>query len=393
MKKDYSLKSACIFSTFLCLVAYFVLQNHYTLLTQGTLESARIVGCDSKRFSNAGQVRKNRTQYTPIAVSDNQNKAIGSIWYDKDLCEGIINTNVDIYVHPTDSSKNRIASFTHFWLFPSLFGMLILLTLMVAILPKLVGLACVACIGFGAYHAINEYRLFGFGYDSNVQNQESAGKDISVLSLNQCVRESMDKKNLQTRTEVKYLLCQDAGIEDLSSIADLVNLEEMYLQGNNLKSLESMPAFNKLKRLSVAGMKNLVSLKGVERLPALEELQANKSGVEDLSGVETLKNLRVVGLMQNNINDVSAFSDLSEIEDITISRNHVSDISAFANKPKLIDFQAYGNMISDISPLFGNTSMKIVGVRGKGNVPCAQIDRLRSLIPNARIYGQKECDE
>ena len=50
-------------------------------------------------------------------------------------------------------------------------------------------------------------------------------------------------------------------------------------------------------------------------------------------------------------------------------------------------------MISDISPLFGNTSMKIVGVRGKGNVPCVQVQKLRSIIPDARVYGPKKCDE
>lgn len=388
MKKNYSFRNACIFSAILCAISFYAFQNHITLLREADVEKAQIVGCENKRFSQSGSLRKNLTQYTPIAISEQENKAIGSVWFDKDICERVVNTQVDIFVHPIDSSKNRIASFTHFWLFPSLVGMLILLTFSASLAPQLVVFVFMFYFAFGAYQFLSEYQLLGIEGDGALI---TVG-DVSELSLNQCVRERMDKKGLQARTDVKHLVCQDAGITALSSIADLVHLEELYLQGNRLTSLESLPRFMALKRLSVAMTPSLQSVEGIENAPNLIEFQANGSAIEDLGGLEKLTQLETVGLMRNHITDISVFSDLKQIKDVTLSSNKISDISSFSDKPLLFDFQIYGNKVTDISPLYHNQALKIVGIGENGGVPCDQIYRMRMSAPMAKVYGPKACD-
>lgn len=218
--------------------------------------------------------------------------------------------------------------------------------------------------------------------------------DAEALSpLDVCVQDSMEEKGVKERSELKYLLCQGAKIDDLSSLADLVNLEEMYLQDNALISLESVPALEKLRVISVANNKNLTSLKGIEKLVALEELQGNKSAIQDLSGVETLANLKTVGLMMNDIESVDVFASLENLEDVTLNYNNIKDISAFADKSKLREFQIYSNSVHDITSLYNNTKLKIVGVRGKEDIPCEQIAHLKSVLAEgAKVWGPKSCD-
>lgn len=393
IKKALSLKTSFIISLIIIGITSFFLENHYTLLTQGELQEAQIVGCDSKTFkhsSGSSSTRRNVTNYTPIAVSQYKEKATGTVWYKKNWCKKAKGNTVQIYVHPTDNDKNRIATFIQFWFIPSAILTVALLITLSAISIPLTRLVFLAYVAIAAVSTIQEFKIIDL--QKNKSEQQTT-EEISVLSLDQCVRERMEKKNLQNRSQVKYLICQDSGINDLSSIADLTNLEELYLQGNELQSLETIPALTKLKTISVANNKPLTTLKGIEKLSALEELQSNHSNIEDIQDIKNLQNLRIIGLMKNKITDISAFSNLNNIEDATLSYNSITDISALANKPKLKDIQIYGNAVNNITALYQNTSMKIVGIRGKGNVPCNQIRTLRSkLSSDAKVFGQKSCD-
>jgi len=365
-----------------------------------TIEAATIVGCDSKwttRSSGSNSMNKRKvTVYTPIAISENKNKAIGSVWGDKKLCQNIVGKKTSIFVHKTDPEKNQINSFIHFWILPSFLFYLLIITLATRISPKLNPIVTLGFMAIAAFYVNQELDLYPLPFNtqsSSESSKESGTTDVSALSLNACVRASMTEKGVKQRVNLTYLICQDSGIKDLSSIHDLVNLEELYLQGNSMTSLETMGDFKKLRRISVAANKTLTTLKGVEKLPALEELQMNKSAISDLSGVETLKNLKVVGLMMNKISDISAFANLDKLEDVTLSYNKISDLSAFANKLNLEKFTIYTNDITDISALYGNKNMKIVGIRGRGNVPCAQIEEIRKRLgPDAKVWGQKACD-
>ncbi len=382
-------------------LAIWYIYDRTDFVMNANIEPAVIVGCDSKITTQSrGSSKHKVTVYTPIAISENKNKAIGSLWGDKELCQNIVGKNTFIFVHKTDPSKNRINSFLHFWLMPSIIFYLLLVGFTSIVNQRLnlvITIGFMAIAGFFVNEELDLYPLpfkFNTSQNSKSSNEGKNGTiDISALSLNACIKDSMAEKKVKQRVNLTYLICQDSGISDLSSIADLVNLEELYLQGNEISSLETMPKFNKLRIISLANNKALTTLKGIEKLPALKELQVNKAAISDLRGVETLKNLRIVGLMMNKINDISVFKDLNNIEEITLSYNNISDLSAFANKPNLVNFTIYSNDITDISPLYGNKNMKIVGVRGRGDIPCEQIYEIKKrLSPDAKIWGPKSCD-
>jgi len=378
---------ACIIPTL------WLVYDRASLLLQAEVQQATIIGCDSKwvkhspRPGESGTARSNPL-YTPIAKSEQGVRARGTLWWpSKKFCLRSLNKDVSILVHPTEQENNRIFSFFQFWLFPAV-ALYITLLILSNINRPSVGkniVLTLAMIGLVTTGFFNEI------YSTPDITHSSGKMDRSAKALDRCVSAQIVEQRLQARSELTYLLCQDFSISNLSSLSDLVNLEQLYLQNNALTSLETLPALPKVRKISVAG-NQLDSLKGIERLPALEELQANKNSIIELSGVEQLANLKVVGLMFNEIHSIAAFTNLQQLEDIVLNYNAIKDISPLANKPKLKELQVYSNNVHDITPLYSNTNMTIAGIRGKGNVPCEQIRTLKKkLSPAAKVWGQKGC--
>lgn len=217
------------------------------------------------------------------------------------------------------------------------------------------------------------------------------------LPLGVCVSYAMKKKELTDLSQLKKLSCQKKGITSLEGLEQLTGLEELYLQGNDLTSLESMGYIPALRKISVASNKQMTTLKGLERAENLEELQANLSSeLSDISAIAQLTELRIVAAMQDNISDISALAQLSKLEEVILNYNHISDISALAGKPELKRLQIYSNPVSSVEPLLGNASMQLVGIGGKEQQKrhlCEDMSRLKSrLSAEAVIYGPEVCE-
>jgi len=295
-----------------------------------------------------------------------------------------------MFVHPNDPEQNRIHTFVQFWAL-SLLVLFFPIGFWIGLKSPAKGqlFALIFFVGFSGV------TLWELGVLERYFPRLMTGEDVSssTAALRRCVWAAMAEQEVSERSDVKKLTCMDEGIDDLTSIADLVYLEELYLQGNALTSLEGLANFTRLKTLSVANNKTLTSTRGIEYLVLLEEFQANKCAISDLYGVEQLTELKIVGLMMNDISDVSAFSRLTRLEDVVLNYNRITDISAFANKPHLKKVQFYSNLISDVSPLFGNKALMLIGVNGGEKLRCKQIDELRAhFSAAARIYGPKACN-
>ncbi|XQF91434.1 hypothetical protein ACOBV8_21205 (plasmid) [Pseudoalteromonas espejiana] len=99
------------------------------------------------------------------------------------------------------------------------------------------------------------------------------GKEIiqSESALSRCIDTSMRNEFTPAKGQIKKLICQDENITELTSLTDLNSLESLYLQ-ETLVSSESILPMPNLKILSIAGNKQLISTKGIEKLTALQEL-------------------------------------------------------------------------------------------------------------------------
>ena len=389
--KEKPVGAAILILAFLLPTLWF-LHDRITLIQQGEQQKATIIKCEAerKKTMRTGGRPRMITTYHPVAISEKGSRVEGSLgWAGRGFCEKSLNGQVTVFVHPTDSSSSMINTFFQMWFLPTLFGYITTLILILLFFPgrNLSGVVTILVLLTALYGLYLEI------YPTKVPAQQnySADADRSRAVLDNCVAAQMQKKGLQYRSELKYLLCQGSGITDLLSIVDLVNLEELYLQDNALQTLESLGHFSSLHILSVANNK-LVSLAGIEHLPNLVELQGNSNKIQHLDGIEVLRELRIIGLMKNQITDISGLQHLQNLQDVVLNYNEITDISALRNKPALKKLQLYANNIQDITPLYSNTNLTLVGIRGRGNVSCDQIQILRSkLSDDAKVWGQAGC--
>lgn len=366
-------------------VSVWLIHERVTLIQAAEVQDARIVACDYKTG-----VRRTQTTYrwAPVAISEQGVRVQGSLWWDeRDFCERRLNKPVTVYVHPTNPRENRINSFFQLWLYPVLAVLAsILLINGFYVHVRRLNLAATAIVA--AVCGIAYLMEFPFAEDA----PDADPMQLSRLILDSCIAARMDEKQLSRRSQIKVLSCYGLGISDLSSIADLVNLEELGLGKNKLTSLWTMGSYPRLKRLYVYE-NQLTSLRGVERLAQLEELHADGNALSDLRGLEQLGGLRVLSLNKNRLQNIDGLRQLSALEELYLSHNQVTDVGPLADKLSLRKLLIYSNNVMDVSPLYGNRAMKIAGIRGEGKVPCHQIDTLRGkLEPDAKVVGQGACD-
>lgn len=388
VNKKYQMRQILLVITLM--VATFIIYDRGSIIYQSNWQPATITGCEGKwvNVKNGSGKYRDQLQFIPKATAKSGVIVKGSVMLPtRAICNLTVGSDVSVLLHPTNANENRIHSFIQFWALPA-FVLSFLTIFLAASSSRTAGKVVTFTIFLAfSYTIINEFGLLQrwapiFGLNSNLTP--------SAASLERCIYTSMSKEAV-SRNNIKKLICMEEKITDLSSISDLHKLEELYLQDNSLTSLEDIPDFPNLKKLSVAGNENLTSTKGIEKFTTLQEFQANKSGLKNLSGIEQLSDLRVVGLMMNNLNSVSEFKNLNHLEWVVLNYNPITDISAFENKKFLTRLDAHSTKIVDITPLLGNSNLEIVGVSSQ-NFSCTQLSVLRNSLPETtKIYGPSRC--
>ena len=170
-----------------------------------------------------------------------------------------------------------------------------------------------------------------------------------------------DLTGLQFATNVTWLYLIDNQISDLSPIAGLIELREIWARGNVLSDISPVRGLTNLTHLEFPGspISDLSSVKG---LTNLIYLNCNDTLVSDLSPVSSLVNLEWLYMRNTRISDMSPVSGLINLKEIYFSGDTVSDISLFAGLINLEVFATSGNPISDLSPLSKLTKLYKVGI-------------------------------
>lgn len=216
-------------------------------------------------------------------------------------------------------------------------------------------------------------------------------------ALGVCISYEMKQQQLRELSQLTKLSCQKDGIKSLAGLDQLTGLENLYLQGNALQSLEGMGTLPALKVISVASNKQLTSLRGLEGAAGLQEFQGNLNPeLRDISAVSSLTELRIFAAMQANISDISALTRLVRLEDVVLNYNQIRDITALGQKPALQRVQLYSNPIESLAPLLSNMNMSLVGVGGKGNDKrhlCQDAHALQEqMVGGGVLYGPEVCE-
>jgi Leucine-rich repeat (LRR) protein len=130
------------------------------------------------------------------------------------------------------------------------------------------------------------------------------------------------------------------GINDISVLAGLINLQELYLWDNKISDISALAIFN----------------------------------------------LQKLYLWDNNISDISPLAGLSNLQELYLWDNKISDISALAGLSRLQELHLYNNNISDISSLVENSGLSAGDTVNLGGNPL-NTTSLNDYIPQLRARG------
>lgn len=125
-----------------------------------------------------------------------------------------------------------------------------------------------------------------------------------------------------------------------------------------------------LKRAVMEGLGESGKDVRLNRLQAIEELEAADRGIKDLSGLENLIGLKRLNLRGNQIADISLLRGLQLLEELNLRGNQITDLEPVAQLSKLVYLNIHSNSdIESIAPVSGLDSLQILIMR---NVPVGE---------------------
>ena len=195
---------------------------------------------------------------------------------------------------------------------------------------------------------------------------------LTVTELNLNNLELTDISDLSEFKNLIKLELNDNYLNDLTPIAELIKLEELYAWNDPFKSDEEKVAEKEKIQLSdMSFIKNLTKLheidftytgitdiEWVRWLPNLEIMRVYCNKIPDISPISALKKLKQVFFFDCGLSDISVFKELPDITGVAINMNKISDLAPLTNCKKITYLDAHTNQIADITALSGMTEMR-----------------------------------
>ncbi|HOT40807.1 MAG TPA: leucine-rich repeat domain-containing protein, partial [Candidatus Syntrophosphaera thermopropionivorans] len=163
----------------------------------------------------------------------------------------------------------------------------------------------------------------------------------------------------QYLTNLQELYLNNNQISDLSPLAGLTNLKRLYLSSNQISDLSPLMGLNNLKWLHLDN-NQISDLSPLAGLTNLQLLTLGENQISDLSPLAGLTNLYSLNISVNQISDLSPLAMLTNLDHLEIFNNQLSDLSPLAGLNTLQGLLLQNNQISDISPLAGITNLQVL---------------------------------
>lgn len=173
---------------------------------------------------------------------------------------------------------------------------------------------------------------------------ESLPESTALTELQLGHNELLDITGLERAPNLEILsLAGNGRLSDLSPVALLETLRELYLQQVVRAPLEPLAGLTKLERLNLT-LNEGGSLQPLEGLPALRLMKVvsrSLSGLDPFRGLALLEELELTGCQP--LTDASALAELPRLKRLALPFNSIAD-ARFADKlPELIYLDLRGN--------------------------------------------------
>ncbi len=189
--------------------------------------------------------------------------------------------------------------------------------------------------------------------------------------LEEKVREAIGKPS----GDISILEAEDVTMLDLSM--------EPGVSIPRIKNLSSLYYFTKLTSLNLAWALDdqdlVVDISVLADLEDLEALYLNSNGLNDISSLVGLTEMKDLKIWGNNISDISALSQMTMLEDLWMQGNQISDIGVLSSiGSNLVRLYLDDNQIEDISPLKELTKLRSLKLDGN---PIVDYSPIKEIYP------------
>jgi len=174
--------------------------------------------------------------------------------------------------------------------------------------------------------------IWGSAYNYVSTLPVPAGKIISFAdeALKKAVQDALHINSRDIyESDMEILTSLDAsdrGIEKLDGLESAVNLEELFLDSNDIRTLDPITGLTNLIYLSLSN-NHLSDISDLVSLTNLEMLLVDNNEVKDISGLSQLTKLSMLSLQGNKIQDLQSLAGLN-LEILNIAYNEIEDISS-----------------------------------------------------------------
>ena len=201
----------------------------------------------------------------------------------------------------------------------------------------------------GLEHATNLVRLDVL--NNQITDLTPIARLVTLSDLNFCSNPINNISPIAGLTNLTFLGFGCGGyITDISALANLRNLEHLFIGAGVVNDLTPLRNLKKLMILSIC--RNLINdLTPLENLENLKLLSIYGNPLGDLTPLENLKQLTWLALYENQISDISSLAGLTNLNALFLHQNRITDVSPLVGLVNLQGLRLLGNPVEDMSPL------------------------------------------
>ncbi|EPS7094146.1 LapB repeat-containing protein [Listeria monocytogenes] len=203
------------------------------------------------------------------------------------------------------------------------------------------------------------------------------------VSANKALEDISEVASLPVLKEISAQGCNIKTLElDNPAGAILPELETFYLQENDLTDLTSLAKLPKLKNLYIKGnasLKSLATLKGATKLQLIDA--SNCTDLETLGDISGLSELEMIQLSGcSKLKEITSLKDLPNLVNITADSCAIEDLGTLNNLPKLQTLILSDNKdLTNINAVTDMPQLKTLALDGCGITSVGTLDNLPKL--------------
>jgi len=133
-----------------------------------------------------------------------------------------------------------------------------------------------------------------------------------------------------TSLNLNWGLSKSGGV-DLSPVAGLTKLESLAFACTSIKGIEPLAGLTNLKDLQAWGTRTITDISPLANLTQLERVWISNNLISDLSPLSGLEKLSYLAVDDNIVSDVSPIAGLTNLKHLQISDNPIKDYTPLSN--------------------------------------------------------------